>query len=146
MSEKGKLNFNKFKTLIIAIVIVIIVIILDIIFENYSRASIKKVNGNVEKIYSFLKEQPQNNNYQDYEKSRIENLALNARSEWKKREKILSCFVEHDEVEKIEIKLDILYMQTRSEQWGDVKSTTAELTELIKYLEGKYKLSVQNIF
>ena len=141
MSEKGKLNFSKYKSLIIAITIIIIVIILDIIFENYSRISIKKLNGNIEKINKIFESQPLNTNME-----KLEKLSNNSREEWKKREKFLSCFIEHDEVEKIEIKLDILYVQIKNKLLGDARSTTVELKQLIEYLEGKYKLSVQNIF
>ncbi len=142
MSEKrGKLNFSKYKTLIIAIVIVIIVIILDIIFENYSKNSIQKVNKNIDKLYTIFEDEKEN-----YDSQKLEKLAINARKEWKKREDILSCFIEHDEIEKINSKLDVLYVQIKNEVWMDAKTTTSEVKRLIKYLEGKYELSVQNIF
>lgn len=142
MSEKrGKLNFSKYKTLIIAIVIVIIVIILDIIFENYSKNSIQKVNKNIDKLYTIFEDEKEN-----YDSKKLEKLAINARKEWKKREDILSCFIEHDEIEKINSKLDVLYVQIKNEVWMDAKTTTSEVKRLIKYLEGKYELSVQNIF
>ena len=140
MPEKGNLKFNKYKTLVIAIIIVIIVIILDIIFENYSKKSIEKVNGNIDKIYNLFEAK------ENYDVSRLKKLSENARKEWRSREKILSCFIEHDEVEKINVKLDILYIQIKNENWADSKSTVSELIRLIKYLEGKYELSIQNIF
>ena len=145
----SNLNFNKYKTLIIAIIIVIIVIILDIIFENYSKSSIEKVNKNID-MMSSLFEKNENvddeKDSEDYDINKMKKFSENAKEEWKKREKILSCFIEHDEIEKINVKLDVLYTQVKDKNWVDSKSTVSEIKRLIKYLDGKYEFSIQNIF
>ena len=141
MSEKRSLKFDRYKTLIFAISILIIIIILDIIFENYSKNAIEKINSNIDKIGKAFEIEGEN-----YDKEELEKLSEKARNEWRKREDILSCFIEHDEVEKINIKLDVLYTQVKNEVWMDAKSTVSEVKRLVKYLEGKYELSIQNIF
>lgn len=141
MSEKRSLKFDRYKTLIFAISILIIIIILDIIFENYSKNAIEKINSNIDKIGKFFEIEGEN-----YDKEELEKLSEKARDEWRKREDILSCFIEHDEVEKINTKLDVLYTQVKNEVWMDAKSTVSEVKRLVKYLEGKYELSIQNIF
>ena len=141
MSEKRSLKFDRYKTLIFAISILIIIIILDIIFENYSKNAIEKINSNIDKIGKAFEIEGEN-----YDKEELEKLSGKARNEWRKREDILSCFIEHDEVEKINIKLDVLYTQVKNEVWMDAKSTVSEVKRLVKYLEGKYELSIQNIF
>lgn len=141
MSEKRSLKFDRYKTLIFAISILIIIIILDIIFENYSKNSIEKINSNIDKIGKAFEIEGEN-----YDKEKLEKFSEKARDEWRKREDILSCFIEHDEVEKINTKLDVLYTQVKNEVWMDAKSTVSEVKRLVKYLEGKYELSIQNIF
>ena len=141
MSEKRSLKFDRYKTLIFAISILIIIIILDIIFENYSKNAIEKINSNIDKIGKAFEIEGEN-----YDKEELEKLSEKARDEWRKREDILSCFIEHDEVEKINIKLDVLYTQVKNDVWMDAKSTVSEVKRLVKYLEGKYELSIQNIF
>ena len=141
MSEKRSLKFDRYKTLIFAISILIIIIILDIIFENYSKNAIEKINSNIDKIGKAFEIEGEN-----YDKEELEKLSEKARDEWRKREDILSCFIEHDEVEKINTKLDVLYTQVKNEVWMDAKSTVSEVKRLVKYLEGKYELSIQNIF
>ena len=141
MSEKRSLKFDRYKTLIFAISILIIIIILDIIFENYSKNAIEKINSNIDKISKAFEIEGEN-----YDKEELEKLSEKARDEWRKREDILSCFIEHDEVEKINTKLDVLYTQVKNDVWMDAKSTVSEVKRLVKYLEGKYELSIQNIF
>ena len=139
MSEKRSLKFDRYKTLIFAISILIIIIILDIIFENYSFLGRRKTL--IDKIGKAFEIEGEN-----YDKEELEKLSEKARDEWRKREDILSCFIEHDEVEKINIKLDVLYTQVKNDVWMDAKSTVSEVKRLVKYLEGKYELSIQNIF
>ena len=139
MSEKGNIVFNKYRHLIFAIAIVIIIIILDIIFENYSKSIIKKVNVNIDKIYKEFEE----NNYNE---NKLEKLAKNSKNEWEKKEKFLSCFIEHDEFEKINIKLNILYIKIKNKNWVDAKADVIEIKKLVEYLKGKYELSIQNLF
>ena len=142
MSEKGNLKFYKYKHLIIAISIIIIIIILDIIFENYAKSSIEKVISNVNEINEVF----ENKKEEDYDNKKLEKLSINARKEWEKREDILSCFIEHEEVEKINVKLNLLCLEVKNDNWCDAKAATTEIQQLVKYLKGKYSLTLENIF
>ena len=141
MSKKGKLNFYKYRHFISAIIIIIIVIIIDIISENYTKKSIDKINGDIEKIYNSFKEEDKKYNLKELEK-----LSQNATIEWEKREGILTCFIEHEEIEKISVKLNILNIEINNMIWNDAISTSQEVLQLIKYLNDKHKLSIKNIF
>lgn len=141
MSEKRKLDFLKYKHLMIAIIIIIIVIILDIIFENYTRQSIQKINNPIEKISRILER-----NQEEYDAKELEKLSKMATDEWEKREKILTCFIEHEEIEKVNVKLHLLNTEIKNGIWTDAKSTTSETKQLVKYLNIKHGLSLQNIF
>jgi hypothetical protein len=143
LSKKGKLIFLKYRHLFFAIIIVIIVIILDIIFENYSSKIIEKVNGKIKQIDNILKEDQ--NNFDISKEEKLEKLAKIATEDWEEKAGIMSCFIEHEEIEKINVKLHLLEIEIRNNLWGDAKRTTSETKQLVKYLNGKYQLSWQNI-
>lgn len=144
MSEEGKLNFLKYRHLLIAIFIIIMVIILNIIFENYASKVIEKVNGNVKKIDKILQEDQNTFKISDIKK--MEKLIEKTIKHWEKKSGILTCFIEHDEIEKINAKLHLLEIELKNNLWGDAKRTISETEELVKFLNGKYTLSLQNIF
>jgi len=141
LSEKGQLVFLKYKHLIFAIVIIIIVIVSDIIFEKYTKKSIETININIEKIYNTFEKDSK-----EYDKEELEEFAKQAMDEWEKRADMLACFIEHEEVEKINAKLHLLDIELKNFLWGEAKRSTTEIRQMIDYLEGKYKLSIQNIF
>lgn len=141
MSEKGKLTFSKYKQLIFAIVIIIIVIILDIIFENYSKKSVKIIEGKVKKIYEIFEV-----NEKDYDVKELKKLSSSAIKDWEKRFDILACYMEHEEVEKINVNLKLLNCEIKNANWNDAITTTTETKENLKYLTSKYKFSLKNLF
>ena len=120
------------------------VIILNIIFENYASKVIEKVNGNVKKIDKILQEDQNTFKISDIKK--MEKLIEKTIKHWEKKSGILTCFIEHDEIEKINAKLHLLEIELKNNLWGDAKRTISETEELVKFLNGKYTLSLQNIF
>ena len=144
MSEEGKLNFLKYRHLLIAIFIIIMVIILNIIFENYSSKVIEKVNENIKKIEEILQEDQ--NTFEISDIKKMEKLIGETIKHWEKKSGILTCFIEHEEIEKINLKLHLLEVELKSNLWGDARRTISEVEELVKFLNGKYTLSLQNIF
>lgn len=144
MSEKGILTLLKYKHLIVAIIIVIIVIILDIIFENYSSKAIEKVSGKLEKIEDILKED--RGDFDEESIEDLESLSKKAKEEWEEKSGVLTCFIEHEEVEKINVKLHLLEIELNNSLWGDARRTLSETKQIVEYLNAKYSLSLQNIF
>ena len=144
MSEKGKMIFGKYGQLIFALVIIIMVIIVDIISENYSSRMIEKVDRNIQKINDILKKDQ--NQFTIAETDELERIIKQTIEKWEKKAGILTCFIEHEEIEKINVKLHLLEVELKNHLWGDAKRTLSETKQLVKYLNGKYKLSLQNIF
>ena len=144
MSEKGKMIFGKYRQLIFALVIIIMVIIVDIISENYSSRMIEKVDRNIQKINDILKKDQ--NQFTIAETDELERIIKQTIEKWEKKAGILTCFIEHEEIEKINVKLHLLEVELKNHLWGDAKRTLSETKQLVKYLNGKYKLSLQNIF
>ena len=136
--------FWKHRQLMFAFIIIIMVIIVDIIFENYSSGMIKKVDRNIQKINRILKENQ--NQFSISEVNELEKIIKQTIDKWEKNSGILSCFIEHEEIEKINVKLHLLEIELKNNLWGDAKRTISETKQLVKYLNGKYKLSLQNIF
>jgi len=144
LSKEGKLIFWKYRQCIFALCIIIMVVIVDIIFENYSSRMIERVTGNIQKVEDILKENQ--NQFTKLEMDELEKMIKQTINKWEQKAGILTCFIEHEEIEKINVKLHLLEIELKNNLWGDAKRTISETKQLVKYLNGKYKLSLQNIF
>ena len=85
------------KEIVISIVIIIFIVIGDILLEKYTEKSFDLIGNKLSTI---------KDNLEDKEKSLLQIDEVN--EEWNKRFNILTCFLEHDELEKIKTQLVVI--------------------------------------
>ena len=139
MSEKGNLIFFKYRHLIFAIIIIIIVIILDIILENYTKKIVKDINTKLELIENKLEES-------NIDTVKVVNISDELIDYINKKEKIINCYIEHEDVELISVKLNVLNTQIKIKNYKEAKSTATEIKGLVKFLNNKHELNLRNLF
>ena len=127
------------KELIICVVIIILIIVGNAITQNYTRQNIQDISTALEKLEEELivKEINWNNAKSHY---------YDINKKWKDVKNIMSYFIEHDELEKVETNLVGLnsFIDMRDE-----KEAVAELNRAIfvlKHIEDKNNLNLRNIF
>ena len=127
------------KELIICVVIIILIIVGNAITQNYTRQNIQDISTALEKLEEELIVQEINwNNAKSH--------YYDINKKWKDVKNIMSYFIEHDELEKVETNLVGLnsFIDMRDE-----KEAVAELNRAIfvlKHIEGKNNLNLRNIF
>lgn len=126
-----------YKETIICIVIVCLIVGLDIITQNYTKATMISLN----EVFENLREEISNENM-DEVNSKINDLE----NKWKSAHDKLAYYIEHDELEKV----DTAIVQTKSFiEFDDLPSAISELETgkfVLEHIEKKYKLNFQNIF
>ncbi len=127
------------KELIICVVIIILIIVGNAITQNYTRQNIQDISTALEKLEEELIVQEINwNNAKSH--------YYDINKKWKDVKNIMSYFIEHDELEKVETNLVGLnsFIDMRDE-----KEAVAELNRAIfvlKHIEDKNNLNLRNIF
>lgn len=107
---------KRYKQLIFALVIVIIIVILDIILENNSNSKLKNIDIKLAKLDEMIQKVAQNdeedvklgNDVKDYSKQIV--------NDWKSNQKFLACYIEHDEIEKVGDKIELINKQIKIEE------------------------------
>ena len=116
-----------FEQMTIVIVIVFFIIFLEIFTTRNTANSINKMLDEIDKIKA--KQESKN----IYEK-------------WEKLENKMNYYLEHDELEKVGRQITILQSQIKSENILDIKQNLSEIKFLLKHIEEKPKITVDNIF
>lgn len=127
------------KELIICVVIIILIIVGNAITQNYTRQNIQDISTALEKLEEELIVQEIN-----WDNAKSHYYDINKK--WKDVKNIMSYFIEHDELEKVETNLVGLnsFIDMRDE-----KEAVAELNRAIfvlKHIEDKNNLNLRNIF
>lgn len=126
---------SSLKKVIAIIIIIIIVIISDIILANNT----KKYVNNMMSLLNDIDYSLENETINKKNIEKIEN-------KWKNIEKVISCYIDHDEVEKISKEIVMLKRQVEIDEYDDAKQSVTELEFLFNHIENKQSLNIENFF
>lgn len=132
---------GNFKQVIAIIIIIIVIIIADIILEKNTNSTIKIINKKLELVDKKVSEVNDN----DEDKLDLQKEAHNMVNIWKEKQKILTFYIEHDEIEKITDKIELIKKQIEIEEFGDARQAIEETKFLLEHLKEKEKLTLANI-
>lgn len=128
------------KEFIVCVVIVVAIIVGDIFLQKYTKESLNLIN---EKL-SYIKEDLKKGD--DLKKEEINKKVGEINKEWDKRFNILTCFLEHNELEKVKTQLVSI---TAGLEIDDKEYVYEELNKTIYILEhirDKESFRIDNIF
>jgi hypothetical protein len=137
----------RYKQLIFSLIIIIIVIVLDIIFEKITIKDLDEINemlGTLDKKVVEVDKISENENYKNQDE--LEEESQKIVDKWEKIHKVLACYIEHDEIEKVADKLKLIQKQIKIQEFGDAGQAITEAEFLLEHLKEKQKVSLENIF
>ena len=124
------------KEIIICFVVIAAIVTLSIITETHTDNIMGKTESNLGTLRKDLFGQNQNN------KNEISDI-LNY---WEEEKQLLSIYIEHDELEKIETCLREINSNIETEEYNVAVQSLDTCVFLISHIRDKYKLSLKNIF
>ena len=124
------------KEIIISVIIVFFIISLDIVTQNYTKETVVNTS---EKL-SNLKEKMKNT--EENISNDIEKIYAN----WEERRKKLAYFIEHDELEKVEINLTNIRSFIEEDELAMAINEVDEAKFILEHIKEKNALELENIF
>lgn len=128
---------ENWKKIVLVVSILIIVIALDLLLYFKTDKLMEDTRGDLSNLEKTI-------DSKDIEKSKKEAESLNRN--WENTENTLSFFIEHEEVEKISLKIAIIEENTKNEEFESALEDIAETKHLLKHIESKYNLTLKNLF
>ncbi len=125
------------KEIIITIVTIIIIIAGDIITQNYTKKCVKETSDDL----TELKQSVLNNT----------DINLKDKSEeiyntWREKSKGLAFYIEHDELEKVDIQIQVVTADLEADTPEESVSEIEQAVYLLHHIEEKRALKLKNIF
>ena len=124
------------KEIMICFVVIAAIVALSIISEAHTDNIMKNIENNLGTLRKDLFQQNEN------VKDEINDILNN----WEKEKELLSIYIEHDELEKIETSLREINSNIETEEYNVAVQSLDTCVFLINHIKDKYKLSVKNIF
>lgn len=124
------------KEIIISITIIIFIFSLDFVTQNFTYNAVKETSAEL----SNLKEKINNG-----EKELNSNLK-EVKASWKERRKRLAYFIEHDELEKVEVNLINMESYIDIDDLNMAIYSIDEAEYILEHIKQKNSFSLANIF
>ena len=125
-----------FEQITIVIIIVILIIFLEVVTFKNTAYSISKMLDEINSISNLLEK----------DMNKAKEKSKNIFEKWEELENKMNYYLEHDELEKVGRQVKILESQIETENDLDIKQNIAEINFLLKHIEEKPKITIDNIF
>lgn len=127
------------KEIIIILVILIFIITLNCITQNYTKQSVDILINKLEEVkQEILKE--------DVKNEIVQNKMEEINQLWRKRQNKLAYYIEHDELEKVESKLNLIKGNVQTNLYEETISEIEDTIFILNHIEEKYKFIIKNVF
>ena len=128
-----------YKELVISAIIVISIFVLDYITQKYTDDVINEAIQDLSTIKQVLQED--NINEEEVSKSAAENY-----DKWLQYHKTLAFYIEHNELEKVETNYVSGNSFIENAKYEDALSELEKTIFILKHINDKYSVNLENIF
>lgn len=127
------------KEIIISIIIIVLIIVGEVVTQHYTKNTIEILSSDLEELKEEIKKEEVN---EENSKDKINFMY----DEWNNRHRKLSYYIEHDELEKVEINFsgidDFIEAKNYDEAVVEIDKTNYSLN----HLRNKINFNLENIF
>ena len=123
------------KELIICLVIICSIVIGDIWLQNYTSKTLDTISTNLEELKETL-------NDNKFSKEKV----IQVNNEWDKKFNILTCFLEHDELENVKTQLVVITAGIDVEDTVYVYEEIDKAVYILEHIKDKNSLKLDNVF
>lgn len=128
------------REIIITVITILIIIFGDIVTQNYTKKCVKETNDSLIDLKQKILNKKENN--KDDLKSYSEYIYTN----WRNNTKGLAYYIEHNELEKIDIQIQIITADLEAETSEDAISEIEQAIYLLHHIEEKRAFKLKNVF
>lgn len=126
-----------YKEFIIIFLVIALIVTLDVITNNYTKASVNVLTEELSSLEQILQEE---------QSEEITSKVSNINNEWKKRYGKLAYYIEHDELEKVGTEITKISAYINVQEYDEAQNEIDTAIFILQHIEDKEKFSVRSIF
>ncbi len=125
------------KEIIITIVTIFIIIAGDLITQNYTKRCVEEASNDLINLKQNVLNNSGNN---------LKGTSKDIYNIWKEKSKGLAFYIEHDELEKVDIQMQVVTADLEAETPEESVSEIEQAVYLLHHIEEKRALKLKNVF
>ncbi len=126
------------KELIISVIVILFIIMMNFIENNKTRTSFEELTSRLDVLRSEIIDKKEDKDL----KGEAEGII----ADWKKKNEVLSFYIEHNELEKLQMYLWEISSNVETKEYNMAVQGIDTCRYLISHIKEKYELSLKNVF
>lgn len=128
-----------YKEIIVCILVVILIFSMDLLSNNYTKKVFFSINDSLGNLRNeMLKE--------DKDVNKINDKITKVEQEWNSKLNLLSCYIEHNELEKVARQLTLIKGNIDVEEYNQAVPQLDDCVYVINHIKDKESLLIRNLF
>lgn len=128
-----------YKEIIVCILVVILIISMDLLSNNYTKKVFFSINDSLGNLRNeMLKE--------DKDVNKINDEITKVEQAWNPKLNLLSCYIEHNELEKVARQLTLIKGNIDVEEYNQAVPQLDDCVYVINHIKDKESLLLRNLF
>ena len=132
------------KEILAVCIILAIIIFINILCQSYFSHAVDSINSRLEEIAVLAEQYLEEASIE--KDNEIENKINSISEEWDQYEKILSLYIEHEELEKIDTSIVLIKSYIEVDNYEDAVPEAEECIFVLNHIRQKQKISIANLF
>ena len=132
------------KEIIISIIVITMVIIGNIVTQNNTKKTVAKLNEKLANLKNSLIDVIDDNKKKDENYLKYKEKSSDIRNRWDEMQELLSFYIEHDELEKVEAQLAVINGQMESKLYDEAVVEIERCKFILEHIADK--TAFKNIF
>lgn len=129
------------KEVIIVILIIAIIFTVNAISQNFTIESVERITKDLDELESIAKENEESKN-----KEEISKIIEKVKSDWSNINYIMSCYIEHDEMEKVNSSMVKFETAFNLDEYNEGIIELENCKYILKHIKEKESIQIINFF
>lgn len=134
------------KEIIISIIVITMVIIGNIVTQNNTKKTVAELNEKLANLKNSLIDAIDDNKKKDENYLKYKEKSSDIRNRWDEMQELLSFYIEHDELEKVETQLAVINGQMESKLYDESVVEIEKCQFILEHIADKTAFNIKNIF
>ena len=127
------------KEIVIRIIIIFFIFVGDVVTQNFTKDSISEASRNLNVLRNELVKE-------DVDSELLKEKIIKVRGDWDNRHKKLAYYIEHNELEKVDTDLTVLYAYIQVKEYKEAVTELDRTVYVLEHIKNKNTFNLENIF
>ena len=127
------------KEIVICIIIIFFIFVGDVVTQNFTKDSISEASRNLNVLRNELVKE-------DVDSELLKEKIIKVRGDWDNRHKKLAYYIEHNELEKVDTDLTVLYAYIQVKEYKEAVTELDRTVYVLEHIKNKNTFNLENIF